>query len=213
MIVSHQSLNSIASCPPPPSRSLFHFAVCTFGGFGEIAFSSNKLDDSPQHRNISCNAKQFNFQLERLMSCKQFDVTLNHLCLRCTIRHYTEPFHAMLYYLFVRCAIRYYAKPFHATLYRLCVRCTIRCTIRHYAKPFHATLHCLYVCCAIRHYAEPFHATLHCLFYAVQFDILVSHFTPRYTVCVYTAVPFDITLSHFTQRYTVCVLCCKLVLS
>ena len=32
--------------------------------------ATSKLDDSPQHRNISSNTKQFNVQIERLMFCK-----------------------------------------------------------------------------------------------------------------------------------------------
>ena len=69
--------------------------------------ATSKLDDSPQHRNISCNAKQFNVQIERLMFCK-------------VIRHNAKPFHATLHHLCVRCTIRHYAEPFDATLHRLC---------------------------------------------------------------------------------------------
>ena len=32
--------------------------------------ATSKLDDSPQHQNISSNTKQFNVQIERLMFCK-----------------------------------------------------------------------------------------------------------------------------------------------
>ena len=32
--------------------------------------ATSKLDDSPQHRKISSNTKQFNVQIERLMFCK-----------------------------------------------------------------------------------------------------------------------------------------------
>ena len=32
--------------------------------------ATSKLDDLPQHRNISSNTKQFNVQIERLMFCK-----------------------------------------------------------------------------------------------------------------------------------------------
>ena len=59
------------------------------------------------------------------------------MCLRCTILHYAEPFHATLHHLCVRCTIRHYAEPFHATLHRLCVRCATR----RYPEPFDATLH------------------------------------------------------------------------
>ena len=56
---------------------------------------------------------------------------------RCTIRHYAEPFHATLHCLYVRCTIRHYAELFDATLYRLC----IRYATRHYPEPFDATLY------------------------------------------------------------------------
>ena len=59
------------------------------------------------------------------------------MCVRCTIRHYAEPFHATLHCLYVRCTIQHYAEPFHATLHRLCVRCATR----RYPEPFNATLH------------------------------------------------------------------------
>ena len=39
---------------------------------------------------------------------------------RCTIRHYAEPFHATLHRLCIRYATRHYPEPFDATLYRLC---------------------------------------------------------------------------------------------
>ena len=51
--------------------------------------ATSKLDDSPQHRNISSNTKQFNVQIERLMFCKAirhnatlFVSTLYHSTLR-----------------------------------------------------------------------------------------------------------------------------------
>ena len=98
-------------------------------------------------------------------------------CVRCTIRHYAEPFHAALHCLYVRCTIRHYAEPFHATLHHLCVRCTIR----HYAELFHATLHRLCVRCVTRHNPEPFDATLHRLCTILQmsaklFDLELIHF-------------------------------------
>ena len=64
-----------------------------------MAFTS-RHEDSPQHRNISSNTKQFNVQIERLMFCKAIR---HYLCLRCTILHYAEPFHATLHHLCVRC--------------------------------------------------------------------------------------------------------------
>ena len=62
---------------------------------------TSKHDDSPQHRNISCNAKEFNVQIERLMFCK-------------AIRHNATPFVRTL------CYTRHYPEPFDATLHRLC---------------------------------------------------------------------------------------------
>ena len=127
--------------------------------------ATSKLDDSPQHRNISSNTKQFNVQIERLMFCK-------------VIRHYAKPLHATLHCLYVRCTIRHYAKPFHATLNCLYVRCTIR----HDAEPFHTTLLHMYVHCTILHYLVPFDATLHRLCTVLQmsaklFAIELVHFT------------------------------------
>ena len=171
-MVSCQSSHSMTSCP---QQIAVPFAVCIFGGFGEMPWrpsppkiqgcridqqiqrwlkdqlqdsiankgmawpsrhATSKLDDSPQHRNISSNTKQFNVQ-SVWCSTKLFDLTLHHLCLRCTIRHYAEPFHATLHCLYVRCTIRHYAEPFHTTLHRLCVRCATR----HYPEPFDTTLH------------------------------------------------------------------------
>ena len=186
-MVSRQSSHSMTSYP---QQIAVPFAVCIFGGFGEMPWrpsppkiqgcridqqiqrwlkdqlqdsiankgmawpsrhATSKLDDSPQHRNISCNAKQFNVQIERLMFCK-------------VIRHNAKPFHATLHHLCVRCTIRHYAEPFHATLHCLYVRCTIL----HYAELFHETLHSLYVRCATRHYPVPFDATLHRLCTVLQ---------------------------------------------
>ena len=157
-----------------PSKSLFYLRLYFWW------FWRDSLHVTPQAsstiRKISCNAKQLNVQLERLMFYKDvctlyhstlrctirhyaepFHTTLHHLCVRCTNRHYAEPFHATLHCFNVRCSIRHYAQPFHATLHHLCVRRTIP----HYAELFNATLHHLYVRCTIRHYAELFHATLH----------------------------------------------------
>ena len=158
----------------PPSKSLFYLRLYFWW------FRRDSLHVTPQAsstiRKISCNAKQLNVQLERLMFYKDvctlyhstlrctirhyaepFHTTLHHLCVRCTNGRYAEPFHATLHCFYVRCSIRHYAEPFHATLHHLCVRRTIP----HYAELFNATLHHLYVRCTIRHYAELFHATLH----------------------------------------------------
>ena len=147
----------MTSCPL--SRSLFYlrFVLLVVSARLSSRHAISKLDNSPQHRNISCNAKQVNVQLECLMFCRD-------VCTLSTIRHYAEPFHAALHCLYVRCTIRHYAEPFHATLHHLCVRCTIR----HYAELFHATLHRLCLRCVTRHNPEPFDATLHRLCTVLQ---------------------------------------------
>ena len=177
-----------------PSRSLFHLRF-VFWWFRPSHHATRKLDDSPQHRNISCNVKQFNVQLELLMFWKAI---LHHLFVRCTTRHYAQPFHATLHCLYVRCTVVHYAEPFHETLHRLCERCAIR----HYPEPFHATLHRLYVRYAIRHYAKPFHATLHhmCVLctirhYAELFDAMLHRLC---TVLQVSANLFTIELFHIT---------------
>ena len=60
---------------------------------------TSKHDDSPQHRNISCNAKEFNVQIERLMFCK-------------AIRHNATPFLRTLCYSTLPWAIWRNATPF-----------------------------------------------------------------------------------------------------
>ena len=177
-------------CHAPQQIALL-FAVCIFGGFCEIVFTSrhkqarryaiNKLDDSPQHRIISARAS---------------NVLQRRVC--CTMRHYAEPFHATLHCLHVRCTILHHAEPFHAML-DICV----------YALPFDITLTHVtqgYTVCV---YAVPFDISLShftqrytiCV-YAIPFYITLSKLTQCYTVCAY-AVLLDITLSHFTQRYAV----------
>ena len=118
----------------PPSKSLFYLRLYFWW------FRRDSLHVTPQAsstiRKISCNAKQLNVQLERLMFYKDV-CTLYHSTLRCTIRHYAEPFHTTLHHLCVRCTNRRYADPFHATLHGLCASCATR----HYPEPFPATLH------------------------------------------------------------------------
>ena len=142
LMVSRQSSHSMTSCP---QQITVPFAVCIFGGFGETRHATSKLDDSPQHRNISCNAKQFNVEIEHLMYYK-------------VIRHYAEPFHAALHHLCVRCSIRHYAEPFHATLLFVC---TLYHSILHWAiscnaTPFVRTLCYSTLPCAIWRNATPF---------------------------------------------------------
>ena len=120
-----------------------------------------------------------------------FTGTLHHLCVRCTIRHYAEPFHAALHHLRVRYIIRHHAEPFHATLYCLYVRCTIV----HYAELFDATLHHLCVRCATRDYPVLFDATLHCFCTVLQmsaklFVIELVHFTISCSNSTWATRPF-----------------------
>ena len=151
-----------------PQQIAVPFAVCTFGGFGEIAFMW-------RHKR-ALRFEKFQVMLTNLMFSQSVWCSAK-TCVRCTIRHYADPFHATLHCLHVRCTILHYAEPFHATLHQLCVHCTIRhyaepfhamlehlCvryTIWDYAEPFHATVHCFCVSYTIRHYAELFHVTLH----------------------------------------------------
>ena len=219
VIVSRQFLHSMTSYP---QQIAVPFAVCIFGGFGEMPWRPSppkiqgcRIDQQIQRWLKDQLQEQFNVQIERLMFCKAIR---HYLCLHCTILHYAEPFHATLHHLCVRCTIRHYAEPFHATLHCLCVRCTflhyaqsfhatlhhlcVRCTIRHYAEPFHATLHCLYVRCTILHYAELFHATLHrlCVHCATRHYPVPFHATLHRlcTVLQMSAKLFAIELVHFT---------------
>ena len=126
------------------------------------------------------------------------------MCVRCTIRHYAESFHAALHHLCVRCTIRHYAEPFHATLHCLYVRCTIL----HYAELFHETLHSLYVRCATRRYPVPFDATLHRLCTVLQmsakvFVIELVHFTISYSNSTWAIEPFIIWLDNSCLRCSV----------
>ena len=158
VMVSRQSSHSMTSCP---QQIAVPFAVCIFGGFGEMPWRPSppkiqgcRIDQQIQRWLKDQLQEQFNVQIERLMFCKAIR---HYLCLRCTILHYAEPFHATLHHLCVHCTIRHYAEPFHAMLQHLCVRYTIW----DYAEPFHATVHCFYISYTIRHYAELFHVTLH----------------------------------------------------
>ena len=72
-------------------------------------YATSKLDDWPQHRNISCNAEQFNVQRERLMFCKA--IRRNATPNVCTLCHATLP-----------CAISRNATLFVCTLYHSTLR-------------------------------------------------------------------------------------------
>ena len=50
-------------------------------------YATSKLDDSPQHRNISSTTKQFNVQIERLMFCKA--IRPNATLFMCTLYYST----------------------------------------------------------------------------------------------------------------------------
>ena len=138
---------------------------------------TSKLDDSPRHRNISCNAKEFNVQIERLMFCK-------------AIRHNATPFVCRLYHSTLRWAI-----PSNATLFK-CTLChsTLRWAIWRNATPFG-------VRCATRHYPEPFDATLHRLCTVIQmgarlFVIELFYFTISCSNSTWVTGPFIIWLDY-----------------
>ena len=156
LMISRQSSHSMTSCP---QQITVPFAVCIFGGFGETRHATSKLDDSPQHRNISCNAKQFNVQIERLMFYKvirhnatPFVCTLDHSTLRWAISRNSTPFVCTLYHLTLRWAI-----PRNATLF-VCTLChsTLRRAISRNATPFVRTLCYSTLPCAIWRNATPF---------------------------------------------------------
>ena len=200
-----------------PSRSLFYLRCALWW------FRRDSLHVSPQaSATIRHNIEIFHVMLSNLMfsysgwcSAKLFNVTLHHLCVRCTIRHYVKPFHATLHF----CT---YAVPFYITLSHFTQRYTVRmcavlfnialshfkqlytvcvhCTVWHYPEPFHATLYRLCLRCAIRHCAKPFHTTLHhmCVhctiwYYAEPFDATLH--------CLCTVLQmskFAVELVHFT---------------
>ena len=120
VIVSRQSSHSMTSCP---QQIAVPFAVCIFGGFGEMPWrplppkiQGCRIDQQIQRWLMDQLQEQFNVQIECLMFCKAIR---HYLCLRCTILHYAEPFDATLHRLCVRCATRRYPEPFNATLHRL----------------------------------------------------------------------------------------------
>ena len=124
-----------------PQRIAVPSAVCIWGGFGEIALTSqaSKLDDLQQHRNISCNAKQFNVQLERLMFCTAiqrnatpFVCTLYHSTLRWAISRNATLFVFALWWSTRRQAISRNATPYVCILNHL----TLRRAIWRNATPF-----------------------------------------------------------------------------
>ena len=152
---SHPSLsnNTLPSTPPslvdciptPPWVLMVSFPPIKWGGFGEIALTSqaSKLDDLRQHRNISCNAKQFNVQLERLMFCTAiqrnatpFVCTLYHSTLRWAISRNATLFVCTLYHSTLRWAISRNATPF---VHKLCYS-TLPCAIWRNSEPF---LYCI----------------------------------------------------------------------
>ena len=128
-----------------PQQIAVPSAVCIWGGFGEIVLTSqaSKLDDLRQHRNISCNAKQFNVQLERLMFCTAiqrnatpFVCTLYHSTLRWAISRNATLFVCTLYHSTLRWAISRNATPF---VHKLCYS-TLPCAIWRNSEPF---LYCI----------------------------------------------------------------------
>ena len=176
------------------SRDHLQDSIANKGMAWPSRHATRKLDDSPQHRNISSNTKQFNVQ--RLMFRKAirpnatpFVSTLYHSTLRWAISRNAT--------LFIRCTFRHYAEPFHTTLHHMC----LRCTILYYAVPFDATLHRLCVRCATRHYHVPFDATQHRLCTVLQmsaklFAIELVHFTISCSNSTWATRPFIIWLNY-----------------
>ena len=101
VVVSRQSSHSMTSCPL--TRSLFYlrFVLLVVSARLSSRHAISKLDNSPQHRNISCNAKQVNVQLERLMFCKDV-CTLYHTTLRRAISRSATLFVCTLYHSTLR---------------------------------------------------------------------------------------------------------------
>ena len=101
VVVSRQSSHSMTSCPL--SRSLLHlrFVLLVVSARLSSRHAISKLDNSPQHRSISCNAKQVNVQQERLMFCKDV-CTLYHTTLRRAISRSATLFVCTLYHSTLR---------------------------------------------------------------------------------------------------------------
>ena len=171
------SSHSMTSCPPADRCSI---CGLHFWWRNEKAIwpkPTSKLDDSPRHRNISCNAKEFNVQIERLMFCK-------------AIPHNATPFVCRLYHSTLRWAI-----PRNATLFK-CTLChsTLRWAIWRNVTPFG-------VRCATRHYPGPFDATLHHLCTVIQigaklFVIELFYFTISCSNSTWATGPFIIWLDY-----------------
>ena len=185
----------------PSNRSLFHLR------FVLLVVSASKLDDSPQHRNVSCNAKQFNVQIERLMFCKVIRrnattlvCTLYYSALRWAISRNSTPFVCTLYHSALRLAISRSATPFVCTLYHstlrlavsrnatlfLCTLChsTLRWDISRNSTPFVCTLYHSTLRWAISRNATLFVCTLY-------------HSTLRWAISR-NATPFVRTLRYST---------------
>ena len=147
----------------PPSRSLYYlrFVFLVVSARLSSRHAIKKLDDSPQHRIISCNAKQLNVQLEHLMFCKDVyvvpcDITPSHFMQRYIVCMYAVPFYTMLSHFTQRYTICVYAVPFEITLTHV----TQRYTVCVYAVPFDISLSHFthrYTICV---YAIPFYITL-----------------------------------------------------
>ena len=127
-MVSRHSSHSMTSCPPADRCSIWGLHFWWRDVKAISPKPTSELDDSPQHRNISCNAKEFNVQIERLMFCKAirhnatpFVCTLCHWTLRWAIWRNTTPFVRRLCYSTLpwaiwRNATRDRCKGSHATL-------------------------------------------------------------------------------------------------
>ena len=79
-----------------PQQIAVPFAVCTFSGFGEIAFTS-RLKRALRFEKFHVMLTNWMFSQSVWCSAKT--------CVRSTIRHYADPFYATLHCLHVRCTI------------------------------------------------------------------------------------------------------------
>ena len=128
---------------------------------------------------IRHNIEIFHVMLSNLMfswsvwcSAKLFDVTLHHLCVRCTIQHYAEPFHVTL-------LVSAQAVPFDITL-------------SHFTQRYTVSMCAVLIDIALSHFTQRYTVCV----YSVPFDITLSHLAQRYTVRVlyYKWVLFAIDL-------------------
>ena len=152
VMVSCQSSHSMTSCP---QQIAVPFAVCIFGGFGEMPWRP-----SPP--------KIQRCRIDQQIQKEDREETLSHFTQRYTICVYALPFDIMQSHFTQRYAVCMYAVPFDITLSHF----TQHYTVCMYAVPFDI---------ALSHFTQRYAVFM----YAVPFDITLSYFPQRYTICVY----------------------------